>query len=264
MQRHLHTHYPSLRTPITVIPSWADPDTIQPIPDSTNPFVLQHGLSEYFVVLYSGNQGRCHDLVTLLDSAELLLSHSKILFLIVGSGAQHRSLVQQVHDRELVNVRFLPFQEVDQLPALLACADLAVVSLLPAAEGMVAPSKLYGHLASARPVAAICSPHSYLRTEIARAGCGTSVDSGDSHALASFIRQLAADPDLALRLGQSGRRYLLSTATPSIIVQAYAEMLSRHLPLKRKSYAQPLNDDAEPLPDPSNALTSRTRASYSS
>jgi len=250
MAERLRSHYPAVQTPVTVIPSWADPERIQPLPRRSNPYAIEHAPAGEFLVLYSGNQGRCHDLDTLLDAAERLRANPSIRFLIVGGGAQHRALVEQVRRRQLNNVRFLPYQEQEQLPALLACADLAIVSLLEAAEGQVAPSKLYGHLAAATPVAAICAPFSYLRTELARGGCGSSFRSGDSEGLARFILGLAADPERAHRLGASGRRHLQATATPELVVQAYAEVLSRHLPLRRKTYAAPLSDAAEPLPDP--------------
>lgn len=253
MAERLRSHYPAVHTPVTVIPSWADPDRIQPLPRHTNPFSIQHAPAGEFVVVYSGNQGRCHDLATLLDAAERLRDQPSIRFLIVGGGAQHRALVEQVRQRQLTNVSFLPYQEQEQLPALLASADLAIVSLLASAEGQVAPSKLYGHLAAACPVAAICSPSSYLVTELARAGCGRAFVSGDSDGLAAYIAALAADPAEARRLGAAGRRHLLATATPDLAVQAYAEVFSRHLPLQRKTYATPLTDEAEPLPEPIQA-----------
>ena len=254
MQDHLRKNYPDLLTPITVIPSWADPSAITPIPKQQNRFVQTHGLGEGFTVLYSGNQGRCHDLDTLLEAARLLRHESTIRVLIVGGGAQHRFLVEQVEAWRLQNVFFLPYQDVKDLPELLAAGDLAIVSLREAAEGQVAPSKLYGHLAAACPVAAICAPHSYLRTEIARAGCGGAFASGEAQSLADFIRSLAADPARARQLGESGRRHLQVTATPALVVQAYAELLSRHLPLLHKSYAPMVRPNALPLPQGADSL----------
>jgi len=251
MEIYLRRHYPQVQTAISVIPSWADPKLITPLARAENRFAQSQGIGDQFVVLYSGNQGRCHDLNTLIDAADRLRDQAEIQFLIVGGGPQHKALVERVQQLGLTHVRFLPYQDSDQLPGLLACADLAIVSLLQAAEGQVAPSKLYGHLAAACPIAAICGHRSYLRTELARAGCGRAFSSGDSEGLARFILTLAADPQLARRLGQAGRRYLQANATPALAVQAYAEVLSRHLPLARKTYAAPLNDQARPLPDPS-------------
>jgi glycosyltransferase involved in cell wall biosynthesis len=250
MQQHLRHHYPQVHTRITVIPSWADPERIAPLGRPSNPFVQRHGLAQQFVVLYSGNQGRCHEFSTLLAAAEILRHQTSILFLIVGAGAQHAGLVQHVRRRRLQQVRFLPYQDALQLPALLAAADLAIVSLLAAAEGQVAPSKFYGHLAAACPVAAICAPHSYLRSELARGRCGRAFTCGDGRGLARFIGALAGNPARARRLGAAGRAYLQSSATPALIVQAYAEVLARHLPLAAKTYARPLLEPAAAPPKP--------------
>ncbi|MEB3199699.1 MAG: glycosyltransferase family 4 protein [Synechococcaceae cyanobacterium] len=250
MQERLRQHYPSVSTPISVIPNWADPHQIRPMPRHSNWFVQRYDLQDTFTVLYSGNQGRCHDLFTLIDAAAVLRDHPRIRFLLVGSGPRNRELQARVKQSGIRNVRFLPYQDADALPQMLAAADLAVISLLAEAEGQVAPCKLYGHLAAGAPLAVICSDRSYLRREVARAGCGRCFASGEHEALAEWIVQLAADPVLCEDLGKAGRRYLLSTATPELAVQAYAEVLARHLPLDHKTYAQPLHDGAIPLPTP--------------
>jgi glycosyltransferase involved in cell wall biosynthesis len=230
MAAQLRRTYPGLETAVQVIPSWADPQRIGPLPRQTNPFVLHHGLQDGFTVLYAGNQGRCHDLDTLLDAAQLLRGEAGLRFLIVGGGARHQQLRQRVQQAGLSQVRLLPYQEPAVLPAMLAAADLAVVSLLAAAEGQVAPSKLYGHLAAATPVAVICSPDSYLRDEVEAAGCGAAFANGDGEGLAAFIRRLAADSQLCRSLGAASRRHLQRTATPELVVQRYADVLARHLP----------------------------------
>ncbi len=240
MRERLREHYPSVKTPVSLIPSWADPERIRPLAKAHNGFAKQHGLESVFTVLYAGNQGRCHDLVTLVDAAaQLQETHARIQFVIVGSGARHQDLVERVQALKLTNVRFLPYQDHATVPEMLATADLAVVSLLAEAEGQVAPSKLYGHLAAATPIAVICGERSYLRQEVERAGCGAAFRSGEAVALAAFIARLSTDPALCQRLGQAGRVHLERTASPAVTVKAYARTLARHLPLKRKSYAPP-------------------------
>lgn len=230
MASRLRQSHPGLATPVTVIPSWADPQRIRPLRRHDNPFVQAHGLQHGFTVLYAGNQGRCHDLETLLDAAQLLNNECDIRFLIVGGGARHQQLRQRAIDADLQQVRFLPYQDPEDLPAMLAAADLAVVSLLEAAEGQVAPSKLYGHLAAATPVAVICGAESYLRHEVEAAGCGAAFRNGEAAPLAGFIRHLAEAPEQARAMGQASRRHLLQTATPELVVQRYADLVGRHLP----------------------------------
>ena len=69
MAERVRTHSPTVSHKISVIPSWADPSLIYPRPKSTNWFVQKYDLDDRFIVLYSGNQGRCHDLVTIMVAA---------------------------------------------------------------------------------------------------------------------------------------------------------------------------------------------------
>jgi len=100
-----------------------------------------------------------------------------------------------------------------------------LVSISPGMEGLVAPSKLYGTLAAGRPVAIICEPHSYLRQILTAADCGQAFVNGDGQGLAHFIRDLAQNSELAVRLGTSGRRYLLNHFTPEIIASQYSSVI---------------------------------------
>ena len=172
MAERVRTHSPTVSHKISVIPSWADPSLIYPRPKSTNWFVQKYDLDDRFIVLYSGNQGRCHDLVTIMVAALLLRHEPDVLFLFIGKGAQHSRLLKLSHDWGLTNCLFLPYQELADLPFTLTAADLALVSLAIEAEGLVAPSKVYGHLAAGTPVAAITPSGSYLRQLVELQGCG--------------------------------------------------------------------------------------------
>ena len=116
MAERVKAHAPTIAQKISIIPSWADPDFIHPRPKADNWFVQKHQLSNYFTVLYSGNQGRCHDLVTVMASALLLRHQPRILFLFIGSGPQHQRLLDLARDCGLSNCRFLPYQYLTDLP----------------------------------------------------------------------------------------------------------------------------------------------------
>ena len=73
---------------IATIPSWADPDFIKPIDKEKNIFSQKYNLIDSFVLIYSGNQGRCHDIWTIMEAAENLKQEKRIKFLIIGNGAQ--------------------------------------------------------------------------------------------------------------------------------------------------------------------------------
>lgn len=224
MKQRILARHPGLTDKISVIHSWADPNKIVPIAKQDNWFAAQHHLTEKFTVLYSGNVGRCHDMETILRTAEQL-RHEAIQFVFIGSGAQYQSCVDQAEGLGLNNCLFLPYQDKQTLPYSLTACDLSLVSISSGMEGLVAPSKLYGTLAAGRPVAIICEPHSYLRQMLATADCGQAFTNGDVTGLAQFIRNLAQNSELAAKLGAAGRRYLLTHFTPEIIASQYSRVI---------------------------------------
>lgn len=230
MAERVRAHAPAAAAKLAVIPSWADPAQIRPRPKRDNWFVQRQQLEGRFTVLYSGNQGRCHDLVTVLAAALLLRHDPEVLFLFIGKGPQHQRLLQLVHDWGLSNCRFLPYQELCDLPYSLAAADLALVTLSIEAEGLVAPSKLYGHLAAGTPIAAITPANSYLRQLVEREGCGRWFANGNADDLAAWIAALKADPAAAARYGAAARALLERSATPELVAGSYRTLIERHLP----------------------------------
>lgn len=190
---------------ITVVPNWADTDDVRPI-KTNNDFRRQHGLAGRFVVMYSGNMGRAHDMDTLLDAALLLRDRSDLEWVFVGDGAQRESLAQRTKQLGLTQIRFLPYQPRSFLAHSLSAADVHLVSVRPGAAACVMPSKLYGILASATPTLAVVEPETELSNLINEHEVGFTCVPGDAEALAERIRELADDPELRLQLGQNARR----------------------------------------------------------
>lgn len=215
---------PEVADKVSVIHSWSNPKKIFPRPKAENWFAKKHNLDRKFTVLYSGNMGRCHDMDTIMETARRLRDDN-VQFVFIGKGAKHQDCQQRAAEWGLSNCTFLPFQDKQTLPYSLTACDLSLVSISPGMEGLVAPSKLYGILAAGRPVAAICESHSYLRPLIASAGCGKTFDNFDSKSLATFIRELAANPETVDLMGRSGRAYLLRNFTPEVIAKQYADVL---------------------------------------
>jgi glycosyltransferase involved in cell wall biosynthesis len=226
MKDRMQANCPEIGEKISVIHNWANPEWITPISKQDNWFAQHYRLVDTFTVLYSGNMGRCHDMDTILEAA-YRLQHEPIRFLFIGEGAKRRDCIEQVENLGLKNCKFLPYQEKQDLPYSLTACDLSLVSISSGMEGLVAPSKLYGTLASGRPVAVVCEPHSYLRSLVGEAKCGATFRNGDGMGLANFIRFLASDRQLAEQMGNAGRQYLQKNFTPGIIAQQYLKVLSQ-------------------------------------
>jgi glycosyltransferase involved in cell wall biosynthesis len=241
MKQRVLAHCPQVAHKTSVIHSWANPELIVPIAKQENWFAWKYDLVNKFTVLYSGNMGRCHDIDTLLKAA-IELQDEPIQFVCIGGGAKREELIAQVNELGLNNFTFLPYQDKQVLPYSLTACDLSLVSIDPSSESLVVPSKLYSALAAGRPLAVVCSPHSYLRQLIAEADCGGTFDNGDGHGLAQFIRLLNRDQELKERMGKAGRQYMRSHFTPKVISQQYLDVLHQALFNDEITNISPMNN----------------------
>ncbi|MBI3878478.1 MAG: glycosyltransferase family 4 protein, partial [Verrucomicrobia bacterium] len=134
---------------ITVIPNWADPREVRPVARGANAFLQEQGMTERFVVMYSGNFGLAHQFEPILDAAELLAAGApRVAFLLVGDGPRAAWIQGEVARRNLENVRVLPPTPRARLAESLGAADVHLVSMRAELCGLVVPSKVYGVLAA--------------------------------------------------------------------------------------------------------------------
>jgi len=132
---------------IVMLPNWVDLKAIHPLPKEES-LRNRFGIPmDDKVVLYSGNMGEKQGLHIILDVADALKDRKDIHFVMVGSGVGQRRLENMAKERNLDNVRFFPLQPYEDLPALLAIADIHLVLQKKKASDLVMPSKLTGILA---------------------------------------------------------------------------------------------------------------------
>jgi glycosyltransferase involved in cell wall biosynthesis len=228
-----------LEDKIHVIHSWADPQFIHPIAKLDNWFATQYGLTDSFVVLYSGNLGRCHDSRTIINCMQLLSHRADIKFVFIGNGVGSQMIAKAIASGELPNVLQLPYQDREVLPFSLTACDLSLVSILPNVGDTIAPSKIYGILATGRPVAVICPQDNYLREMVSQGDCGSCFDNGDAQGLADYIRLLAADPHRQMKLGKNARKLLEMHYTIDQAIPKYIEALG--LKEQSRSYLEQIH-----------------------
>lgn len=175
--------------PMTLIPHWADDAVIHPIAKAENRFVHEHGLTERFVIQYSGRMGRVHNLEPLIEAAQLLRA-TPALFQFIGDGAKLAKLVDRTKELGLTNVQFLPYQSYERLAETLSAADVGVVCLEENCEGVSVPSKTYGLLACARPILALMNQTSEIGQLVNESGCGVVISDATPAQIANTIQRL--------------------------------------------------------------------------
>ena len=188
------------KLPLTVIHNWAV-ERGAPIQREHSDFAAEHGYAHRFSVQYSGNFGRLHDLLTLLEAARLL-AKEPIQFVFIGGGAKQSQIEAYRTGFGLSRVMQLPYQPRRRLPHSLAACDVAAIGLIPGAEDTVAPSKFYGILASSRPVLLIARRSCDLAQLVLSAGCGLVVEPGEAAELAAQLQELSRQPDRVRSIGE--------------------------------------------------------------
>lgn len=209
---------------IQVIPNWA-PSELERVPDDTAVRAQRAawGVTDRFVVAYSGNHGRVHEFDTALAAAGRLRHRSEIVFLFIGDGPRATEVRSAMVRRQLPNVRFLPPQPRAALATTLAAADAHLVTLRPEFGRLVSPSKLAGVFAAGRPVLFV-GPEGSAAASV-RAGTGAAFAPGDDVGVAATIVSWQADRAARVRLGDAARAAYLRDFTLAGAVARWESLL---------------------------------------
>ncbi|MHC1784025.1 MAG: glycosyltransferase family 4 protein [Anaerolineaceae bacterium] len=191
---------------VKLIPNGADPDMFDPAADGSV-FRKQHGLEDKFVVLYAGAHGISNDLDTVLEAAKILRSNANIAIVLVGDGKEKSRLQQTAADLSLENVLFIPPVPKNEISGVLAGAHACIAILKPLdLYKTTYPNKVFDYFAAGRPV--VLAIDGVIREVVEEAKAGLFVEPGNSRQLAKTIIKLAANPQSALEMGLSGRKFI--------------------------------------------------------
>lgn len=182
---------------ISVIPNWSVVESTSE-DYSTKPIQRRDTLR----IQYSGNFGRMHDILTILEAARLLASEN-VIFQFIGGGNKSSHVKAYINQYNHSNVFLEPYAPLSQLRSSIHRCDLSIVSLLSGTEDTVAPSKFYGIIACNRPVILIGNKSSELASIIDANDIGLVIDSGDPLALAEEVKSLISDPTKILRISKN-------------------------------------------------------------
>jgi putative colanic acid biosynthesis glycosyltransferase WcaI len=210
---------------IHVIPNWVDTKETSPRPRD-NEWAEQHGLVGRFVVMHSGNVGHAQNLDALVRSATFLRDLDDLRIIIVGFGARHGEIVGLAGRLDVADrVKFLPYQPRELLPLSLSAADVHFVGLVHGLSGYVVPSRLYGIMATGRPVIVAAEGESETARLVEQVGCGVVIPPGRPELVAVTIRDMHAGRYDLAAMGALGRAYAAEDADTRVALGRYRELL---------------------------------------
>ena len=227
VKEHLISEWKVPAAKISVVPNGVETDLFADSGRGEGPPELK--LAGKFVVSYIGTLGMAQRLETIMDcAAELADEIPQIVFLLAGEGAERKRLLDIAREKDLDNVRFLPQQAREKIPAIIGASDVCLVLLRKTALFKTGiPTKMLEYMSCARPV--ILGVDGYARMLLQDAGAGLYVEPEDSRSLAAAVRKLYKDPELRRTLGANGRQFILKNLSRKETSESYREVLEKLL-----------------------------------
>lgn len=198
------------RDKIQVISNWADTSFLKPIEHKDNKWLVEKGMKDKFIVLYSGNIGNTHKVETLVDVANALKENKDIQFIIIGDGGKKDVVKTKIEELGVQNVLLLPYQEKCVIPYSLGAADIGVITLDEKSSGVSVPSKTYSMMAVGSCLMCIASKNSELSALVNEYDCGQVFSSDDIRGMAGFILEMASNKDLLNQKKTNSRKASLN------------------------------------------------------
>jgi colanic acid biosynthesis glycosyl transferase WcaI len=217
-------HYGVDESNSTVIPAGVDSDFFKSGEISARD-TLPADSSAPFVVTYVGTLGNAHGIEVVLEAAKQIeTTHPQISFSIVGAGADYERLLDIVENDQISNVSFTGRVQRNQIPAILAKADLCLAVLRDSPVFRTAvPTKLYEYMAAGKPMITNVAGEATLLIE--RSGSGMSVPPADAVALANAIVELHDSPEKCRQFGMAGQAFVETDARWESRAEAYEKVL---------------------------------------
>jgi len=189
---------------LAVIENWCDMG-IRPVPPGQNPLRAAWGLSDSFVIGYSGNLGRAHIPKAVADLLRRCRDIPGLNWVFIGEGAGMSEIKALASELPRGTVQIRPIQDRSELAYSLSVPDLHLVSLDPDCEGLLFPSKFYGIQAAGRPALYLGAGRSEIAEELERHGTGATLDPSAPETWRATVARLMADPAILAAMGDRAR-----------------------------------------------------------
>ena len=184
----------------------------------------QFGWDGRFVAVYTGSLTEVTAVDTVVRAAAALKSRPDIRFDLFGFGQCKPKAMALARELALDNIHFHEPVPKTQVPAILAGADAALMTLFRSPLiHIYFENKFIDYLGAHKPI--LASLEGVQADLIRRCGAGEVVPTFDHAALAKAIAAAADDPMRCREMGEAGYRFVRERLEQRKILERYAETL---------------------------------------
>lgn len=230
MKKTLKNRFINQKTPLNVvINNWTNEGEILPLSKkepSINQFLINNGLENKFIIMYSGNIGLYYDLENIIKISDYFKGYKDLAFVFIGEGAVKSQMQSYVESNNISNVHFLPYQAKEFIKYSLNAADVHLVVNQKGIKGVSVPSKIYGVMAAGKPILGVLENGSEAETLISKSGSGFVVNPQDYEGIIGQIEKMyQMKSESLINMGMNGRNYLDTYLKREISIDKYRETL---------------------------------------
>ncbi len=200
-------------------------ETVFEMPPGTRERIrAQYGWDKQFTAVYTGSLTEVTAAETIVRAGTFLKSRPDIRIDLFGYGQRLPMAMSLASELGLTNVHFHEPVPKSQVPAILAGADAALMSLFRSPLiHIYFENKFIDYMGARKPI--LAALEGVQADLIRRTGAGMVLPTFDAEALAQAIRQTADQPELCQRMGDAGHQFLVTHLRQADVLNRYADVL---------------------------------------
>jgi glycosyltransferase involved in cell wall biosynthesis len=210
---------------LNIIPNFVDTELYKPETKGTLPLVFTNDISK-LKLLYAGNIGFFQDWEPVFYAAKKLLN-ANIEFWIIGEGVRKEYLMNRVKEEKLSNIKILPYQNRNLMPAINSFADIHFISISKEMEQEGFPSKVYTIMACAKPMIILTGENTPLFNFLSDKNCSILISDNRNDNFVESIISLASDKNKQFELGQNGYNEIQNYFTKEKVIEQYVDLFEK-------------------------------------
>lgn len=212
---------------ITVIPDWYDDKSVKEIPWEQNLFVKKYNMQkDIFYVQYAGTMGYNFDYKMVISVAELLKDQKDIQFQMIGFGSQKDIFVNEVKERKLDNITFLPLEPQEMVPHVYSACSVCIIPLPIGVIGNSVPSKAGLLMACHRVIINSVDESSNYFEMFEKEKIGVSASNSHPEDVVSAIIEMRDNPTLRMEYADNAKRFSSHFYSRTVNTKKHIDLLA--------------------------------------
>ena len=173
-------------------------------------------------LLYAGNIGHAQSWEPLIELADRT-RELNVEYIVIGEGAKRGYLVEETERRKLTNLRILPYQPRELMPAILSYSDLNFIFMSPKIDRDGFPSKVYTIMACEKPLLVVSGKDTPIVNFLEDKGCAKLITNNSVEEMAEWLRSVTKEELQAM--GRKGLAEIQAKFTKEKVTDMYVDLV---------------------------------------